>query len=466
MSTRKYYGNDFSIYNPVIWAREAMKVFGPNMKIANLIHRDYDNLVAMFGDTVNARVPASFEMTRKGAKCDNIVVQDASFSRVQAKLNQWPQVNFFICDGEENRGMLDLINDLLVPAVEALARAVDRIIAQQVYGFRSYVAGKLGTVDKDNIADYIIETRQLMNMNYAPEDGRILLLTPNTESAGLQAGLFVETQKAGQNTTLATGRLAPAFGFDLGSTQQTAYVSATQVKITGTVNDADGCGIGETSITYDNGASLAPGQWCVIAGDDTPQHITADSGTVLTISPGLRHAVADNAVITVIKPGAVNNSGGYIGTSSSVIGWAKEILVDGMPNSAPQVGQMVTFGTSLEVYSIIKVRVIDKSAGTFGILLDQPLQTAIADDATVNLGPAGEFNFAFVRNALTLINRPLPMARAGTGALQYVTNDPKQRLSIRVSISYDSNQQGHLVTLDFLMGVNVMDDQLGAILLG
>jgi hypothetical protein len=56
------------------------------------------------------------------------------------------------------------------------------------------------------------------------------------------------------------------------------------------------------------------------------------------------------------------------------------------------------------------------------------------------------------------------MPRPGTGALSAVVN--WNDLSMRATITYQGTQQGHLVTLDLLCGVAVLDTNLGCLLLG
>ena len=38
--------------------------------------------------------------------------------------------------------------------------------------------------------------------------------------------------------------------------------------------------------------------------------------------------------------------------------------------------------------------------------------------------------------------------------------------AVRVTITYDGTSQGHLVTLDILAGVQVLDGRLGSVVLG
>jgi len=158
-------------------------------------------------------------------------------------------------------------------------------------------------------------------------------------------------------------------------------------------------------------------------------------------------------VITYLLPGQINNVAGY------AVGWSKEITVDTF-TVAPQVGQMVSFGNvaGSTVYSIIDVNAL------VGITLDRPLDTALADNDKVNIGPMGNYNLAFHRDAIALVVRPLARPKPGTGALSAVVN--WNGLSMRATITYDGNKQGHLVTLDMLAGIAVLDTRLGAVLLG
>jgi hypothetical protein len=469
---QRFYANDFSVLNPTIWAQEAVAQLLPNMVVGNLVSRDLNRQVSKFGDIVNAYIPGTYEMTRKGAPCDNIVIQDSSGSSVQVSLNQWPQVSFQICDGEEDRSMLDLIETNLTPAITALALGVDRILGVQMYQFLENNAGHLNNLDETNIKRYILEARETMNRLNVPLRGRTMLIGPGTETEALALDAFTDASKVGDDgTALREAALGRKYGFDFIMTQTQPEISTGQTAITAAVNNAGGYAAGVTVLTMDTvaGGTPAAGQWAVIDGDDTPQHVTASNGTTsLTITPGLKRAVADNAVIRIVKPGAVNNAAGYAGTTTNprVIGWAKEILVDGFANSPPQLGQLVSFGTQTHRYAITKLRIINAGAGTFGIELDTPLNTAIVDDMTVNLGPAGKYNFALLRNAFVMLVSAIPSPRAGTGAIARTVTDAINKVSIRVTIAYDKDIQAHVVTLDFFMGVGTLSNDLGLVMLG
>lgn len=476
--SRRSFLNDFSVLNPVIWANEAIIQLLPNMVFGNLIARDFDEEVSRFGDIVNAFVPAKFAMNRKGALLDPVVVQDASGSRIQVPLNQWPQVSFLIADGEENRDQLDLVDTLLTPAVIAMATGIDRILGAQVMQFvKGNVSGHAGGLDPSTIRNYILNARQVLNDKNVPMQGRALILTSLTETEALQVDALTLAMDVGDaGEALREAALGRKYGFDIFMTQTQPGVVSGQPTL-GTIA-ATACSVGAVGCTLSGsgigsaGASLKVGQWMLIAGDDTPQQLTAvnvgASAGVVTFQPGVKRSTAGAAAVVIIADGAVNNAAGYVATQLSprVIGWAKEILVDGFSSTVgPQIGQLVTFGTDVtNVYCITQLNIY--GAGAYGIVLDTPLVNALADNDLVHLGPAAQYNFGFLRNAFSFVNRPLPEPRTGVGAIARTIMDPVNKISIRVTITYDGSRQGHLVTLDTLMGVGVLSRDMGCVMLG
>ena len=72
-------------------------------------------------------------------------------------------------------------------------------------------------------------------------------------------------------------------------------------------------------------------------------------------------------------------------------------------------------------------------------------------------------NFAFHRNALTAAIRPLAPVPDGAGVLSATAS--YKGLSLRSSIGYNMTTQQLQVTLDLLMGVKVLNYDLGAVIL-
>lgn len=446
-----------SAYTPALWANESLAILAENMVVGNLVHRDFEPVISSFGEVVNARRPGEFTAKRKSAS-DDVTIQATTATNIPVKLNQHWHTSFVIKDADQSKSFKDLTTEFLHPAMVSIARAIDQCVLGQVYQFLPNSAGQLGLLTKTNAEDYILDAREVLNLNKAHEMGRNMILTAKSETKVLGNQNFLQAYVVGDNgTALKEAVLGTKLGFAFFMAQNASYVAPGNTTVTGTVNNAAGYAAGSVTFTVDGlSAAISNGSWITIAGDDTPLRVVSTVGgatpTSITVSTGLKRAVADNAVVTIYTPGAVNFGAGY------AVDYDKEIVVNGF-TVAPRVGQMVTFGTSTTspIYSIVAVN------GTTGITLDRPLEAALADTNKVNIGPAGSYNFAFHRNAIALVTRPLALPMAGLARAGRADLDG---FSVRVVMTYEGKSQGTLVTVDTLMGVKVLDQNLGAVMYG
>lgn len=450
------YANDIDALIPELWAQESLAILEENMVAANLVHRDFENVLAKFGDIVHTRRPGEFRAKRK-TTTDDVTVQDATSTDVPVPLDQHIHVSFLLRDGEESKAFQDLVATYMAPAMLAQARIVDQIVLGQYPQFLANCFGGLGTLSSSNVKTRILGIRNIMNINKAYEAGRNLIWTPSSETIALGLTEFTNVQDAGdQGMALREAWLGRKFQFNNYMCQNMAEVATGNTTSTGAINNASGYAKGTVTFTVDGiTGAIADGTWMTIAGDDTPLRVTAASETLgnttsITVHQGLKTAVVDNAVITFYTPGAVNAASGY------AAGWSKEIVIDGF-TVAPKAGQIVSFGAQSHLYTVVE-------ATTTSLLLDRPLAAALTDDLAVNIGPAGSYNLAFHKDAITLVIRPLALPRSAAGAMGAVVNH--NGLSMRAVITYDGNKQGHLVTLDMLLGIKVLDTNLGAVMLG
>jgi P22 coat protein - gene protein 5 len=458
------YDNNIDPFIPELWANESLAILEENMVAASLIHRDFEPELAKYGDIVHTRRPGEFVAKRK-VPADDVTVQDATATDVQVPLDQHIHVSFLIKDGEESKSFKDLVETYMAPAMLAQCRIIDRVVLGQYPHFLKNAYGGLGTLTTSNARDRILGTRNKLNQNKAYMDNRQMVLSPSTETTFLNLDIFTQAYQVGDDgTALQEAWLGRKYGFNMYMCQNMAGVVSTGLTtVTGAVNHSGGYAAGAVTMTV-NGLSsaLSAGQWFTVAGDDTPQQVVSTVGgatpTSITMSPGLRSAVANTAVITIYS---VNTTGG----TTYAAGWSKDIIYNGSGTTVPEVGQLVSFTTDVGddatdfVYTIVEV---DTTAHT--ILLDRPLGKTVTSGDAINFGPAGQYNLAFHRNCMSLVVRPLAMPRAGTGALSAVVNH--NDLSMRATITYNGTKQGHLVTLDMLCGIAILDTNLGAVLLG
>lgn len=450
--------NSIDAYIPQLWAMESLMILEDNIVAANLVHRDFENMLQSFGDTVNTRQPATFTAKRKGVD-DNVTDQNATATNVAVKLDQHVHVSFVIKDGEMSKSFKNLVEEFLRPAIIAQAKMLDQIVLGQYGAFlHNQVPGAL-TMTSTNAKARILAARGLMNVNKVPESGRNFIWTPNSETQALNTDLFIGADsQADGGLAMREAVLGRKLGFTHYMSQLAGAPTVSACDLTtGAINNASGYNIGDTSLVVDGftGDVVPANSFIVIDGGVyrvASSSLTTGNTTGIVLQSGLKAAVADNAVIKAVGPGAVNLVAGYAQYYSGAIAF------DAVTNT-PVVGQNVSFGTTAgsAVYTIVEM----PTSST--MVLDRPLEAAVADNAILNLGAYGDFNFAFHRNAIALVVRPLALPPTNMASSAVVNNNG---LSMRVTMTYDGLAQGTRITLDMLCGVKVLNTSLGCVIMG
>lgn len=453
--------NDNTDLVPERWVNEALMILEENMVMPQLVNRNYDAQFQRFGDVVNISKPQ--EMTGRRKVDGEAIVKSAAVSNnIPIKLDQHLYEAFHVYDGELSLSFTDLVNKYIQPAALSIARLADKIVSAQFAQFMWVNnAGQLGSaLDKAALLDL----RNTQNKANAHVEGRRLVLTPDSETDLLNLDAFTEVDKIGTTAGVINAALGRKFGYDIYMGQQQPNVATGGTVTTTTTTTSADEAAGQTAISITSETGISAGEYVTIAGDDIPHLVTSTGVGTMTIYPALKRNTTSGAAVTVYDGDTVDQastavaSGGDGTTAGYRKGWHNYIVLDGTPG-VPEVGQLVTFGTDGDGTAANYV-IIDVSSGQ--ILLDRPLEAAVADGATANFGPTGSYNFGFHPNAMTFVTRPLQPATGGpvTATVGY------NGLAMRITISYDSDYQRHLVTLDMLCGVSVLETGLGAVLFG
>ena len=453
------FDNDNQAFIPELWANEGLAILQENMVIANLVHRDFENEIRQFGDVVNTRRPGTFQIRRK-ADGDVLAQQDATATNVQVPLNQWFYNSFTIKDGEASKSFQDLVDIYLRPGMITIARSVDRAVLGQVHQFLAGPTGRVGRLQNlgaANSKDYVLEAREKLNINKAPLEGRNLVLAPVSETARLKNELFIAAQQRGDfGTALESATLGRILGFDTYMDQNvnSCNLPATD-NVQGTVTNAIAAGVAPASQAMTLAVTPNPGEFATVAGNDQPQYVVAADATHVTLNEANKYATAAGATLTVYRSCSVS--------ANFPLGWVSGVTLNGWIN-APAIGQLLAFGTGSgrKVYTVIESYL--SASGTQTVILDRPLEAALALHDFAFPGPAGAMNLAFHRNAIALVTRPLAIPNNAMGVLSHVGvyND----IAMRVSMQYSIASGGTVVNLDILAGVAVLDQNLAVVLQG
>ena len=456
------YANDNDAMIPEKWANESLAILEENMVMARLVHRDFSMEVANFGDVVNTRRPAEF-ITKRKIDTDTVTNQDATVTNVSVPLNQHIYVTFTLKDGESTKSFQDLVDIYMAPASMQIARSVDRVLLGQAPRFSDNAVGRLKEMTSSNAKEFILAARQKLNDNKAYPRGRNLVLTSASETDMLGTDLFVAADSRGDDgTALREASLGRILGFDTYMDQNTPYATDTTAEVATDGNHTAGASPGDTgNKAFTSAYTVVVGEYVWITGEGQLHEIKALTGTTsgITLNDPYVNTVAANAVSYIYKSCDVN--GAYAS------GWSKRILLDGFAaNKGPVVGQILSFGTTNggDRHTYVVIETTDVTTTSKYVLLDRPLTAALANNDLAFPGPAGSINLAFHRDALALVSRPLALPDTALGVRTAVGayND----VAMRVAMQYNISSQGTVVTLDLLCGVQVLDENLGCLLLG
>ena len=437
-----YSDNAIDSLIPELWAMESLMQLEKLSVFPWLVHRDFEGMVANFGDVVNASLPADFKLTRKGVN-DNVETQDAITQKVQVRLDQHLVVSFVIKDGEESKSFKDLIATFLEPAMRTIAEGIDKMLAGQVYNF---IGNSVGSVGVDATARSLADLKAVMTNNRVPAGGRNNVISANTEADLTALDLFIGADKVGDDgSALREGSLGRKYGANNVTDIAIPSLKGGTAGLTKTVNFVAGYPEGYTgAIVLDTG--VAHGAYSVVVIGGAVYTVSAGAALSVTLNEPLKAPLADGASITQLAAGAIG--AGYL------VGHTKGVLVTGIRGV---VGEAIRTATG-EIYTIVESTGV---ANTY--LLDRPLATALSNAEVVGVYPDGDYNFAFHSNALALVTRPLAAPKAGSGAISAVQDN--NGIGVRVVITYDGLAQGHRVTIDLLAGIKVLNTKLGAVLL-
>jgi len=470
--------NDFDTneraWNPELWAKETLVQLYEELVAYNLVHTDFSNEISNFGDTVNTRLPGTFSAKRKGTN-DDVTVQAATADKVAIVLNQHVHTSIVIKDGEESRSMVDLINEYMKPIAHSLAKHMDQVILAQAYQFLDNQV----EIDPDDatstIKNAILRTRKELNDNLVPDENRNLILTSESETEALELDLFISADKIGDDgTAMRKASLGEKFGLQtFRSPNASSIASGTStIALTNAGGSTDGAitvnPAGATTLVMTTGTAVLidAGMYVTFSTCGGVYRVVSSTDTELVLDRGLMSGLPDDSLATFYTVGAVDLTGDAAATTYP-IGYAKDINI-AAAGVIPQVGQLVGFGDSdhdpvrVGEYGIVAVNT-GSGAGDYYITLDRPLEAALEDSDVVDYGPAGEYNFAFDRDAIAVVARPLAMPRTGAGAIAGIAQFGD--LALRIVITYEGRGQGHLCTADLLMGVKVLDERRGAVMI-
>jgi hypothetical protein len=208
-----------TVYPPEMWALEALMVLQNTHVMANLVHRNFENVVAEQGDVVHTRQPNLFSVSTL-ANNAAIVPGVPDADDVLITLDQHDYVAFRISYRDLATSISTLVSDFVDPAVIPMAQKIDDALSGELgnpANVTTSVAAATGGLTLANLA----EVRGTLRGQQVPMDGSVYLVSGVThEQELLSIDSFVQANTSGLNPPpQRTGFIRELFGMQVFSDQ-------------------------------------------------------------------------------------------------------------------------------------------------------------------------------------------------------------------------------------------------------
>ena len=457
-------GNSSDALVPEAWVREALFQTSEKRIASHLVWTDFSTEVARFGQIIHTHRPANMVASRKRDGQD-VKTSAATVENVDIVLNQWIHQSFIIYDAESSLTFVELVEMHLKPAAESIAQLVDEIVCTQVYQFLG--VSEAGSLAEPITKSTIVNTRRKLQKNNVDPAGMNFLVGPDSEAQILSIDAITKVNEAGDaGLALRNAVIGRLFGFLFFMTQNVPSVpEMSAADSVNTVDNAAGYPVGTTVIDLEDvTTALLAGQWVKVAGDDAPRRIASVGSLVstaqtITLEVGIKSAVVDDAVVTAYPCEALD-------ATDYALNYIDDLAVASPFTDDIAQGQLVSFGTIGGVYGVVSspdTVLVHASESAYNakshMTLDNPTNALVAGSTIACLGPDGNYNFAFHRNAVAMVSRPPSPPRTGMGVASF--SAAYEGLAMRATLTYDGIKQGTRVTLDTFVGVKTIDNRLG-----
>jgi len=305
-----------TLITPLVVAREALIALENNMVMGNLVHRDYSREFQSVGATVVVRKPASFTAT---AFTSAAAAQTITEGSVAVILDKHWDVSFEVSSQELSLDIVDFSEQLLQPAMRAIAQAVDSDICSRS---ATAIAGHFPVTSTPVVSD-IANLSAVQDILKVPMSDRRLVLHPATKAPYISLDAFLNADKRGDGgRALRKAEIGEVMGYQVYMDQnipsQTRRYLDANAAVAGTGNITGALAAAATSCTVTGATaaavSTAPiGTPFKVTGYDQWFYLTAPStagtsgiATVTQFTPAVSAAIADTSVVTFQLTGRDN----------------------------------------------------------------------------------------------------------------------------------------------------------------
>ncbi len=210
---------------PEFWSATALGALKANTVMAQLVRRDFDNVVATRGDIVNVIRRGQITVNDK-VPGTPVTLQNPGNTKIPVELNQHKEVSILIEDIASAKALEDAL-DYMEDAAIVIAENVDTALLS-LYTSAGSSVGAVGTAL--DVATVTLAGKALNDLK-APKRGRVLVIGSGPEASLLNRSQFTSSDFGGDVSRIAVieANIGRKYGFDFFMDQQVVITSSTQV---------------------------------------------------------------------------------------------------------------------------------------------------------------------------------------------------------------------------------------------
>lgn len=205
---------------PSVIAPRALATLYNNLTLAALVYRDYDEAFdGKVGDVVAVKIPATFTAQEFTSA---ITVQNATETSLNITLDTHLDVSFAVTAKDLTLELADFDEQLLMPAMEAIAQDIDGRLAEALVDQASTAGNHTSSpITGAYLADGTTnpnaafrDARRILTRNKHGMSQRYAVLSPEAVADALSDDLIVTANQSGSTDALREGNIGRLFGFD------------------------------------------------------------------------------------------------------------------------------------------------------------------------------------------------------------------------------------------------------------
>lgn len=195
-------------------AREALLRLRNLLVMRGLVYTDYANTFQKQGDTIRVKKPAVYIADEFGG---SINLQNITEDSVNVQLNHIADVSVNYTSKEKTLNLDQFGQQVLDPAMEAIAQKIDEDIMKEFYKAVPFFVGASGTTPDD--LDDFANAALMLNNNKVPLSGRAAVWNPAAHAKFSILAAIVNAEKSGSTQALREGSIGRIQGMDNFMTQ-------------------------------------------------------------------------------------------------------------------------------------------------------------------------------------------------------------------------------------------------------